>query len=203
MGYDEEQYSLPRWEDLSISRQTVYDNTFTKTPSIGWMFLPLTEYHSGGEKAVFEPLQDHLAEYSWGLAQYLGAGVGACYRGHRLYDSPSTRTMVRTWVTFYKKHREVLGADLVHIRRPNMQGLDAWLHVNPGGKEKGLVMVFNPTGERITSNLSVSLYYTGIVKVARVSQLEGDWTEHLLSRDYRISLPVDLGPVSLTYYVIT
>ena len=29
--------------------------------------------------------------------------------------------MVRTWVTFYKKHREVLGADLVHVRRPNMQ----------------------------------------------------------------------------------
>ena len=29
--------------------------------------------------------------------------------------------MVRTWVTFYKKHREVLGADLVHVKRPNMQ----------------------------------------------------------------------------------
>ena len=30
MGYDEEQYSLPRWQDLSVSRQTVYDNTFQK-----------------------------------------------------------------------------------------------------------------------------------------------------------------------------
>ena len=26
------------------------------------------------------------------------------------------------------------------------QGIDAWLHVNPGGEEKGLAMVFNPTG---------------------------------------------------------
>ena len=32
-----------------------------------------------------------------------------------------SREVVRTWVTFYKKHREVLGADLVHVRRPNMQ----------------------------------------------------------------------------------
>ena len=30
MGYDEEQFSLPRWQDLSVSRQTVFDNTFEK-----------------------------------------------------------------------------------------------------------------------------------------------------------------------------
>ena len=41
MGYDEEQFSLPRWVDLSVSRQTVYDGTLAKPPSQGWMFLPL------------------------------------------------------------------------------------------------------------------------------------------------------------------
>ena len=35
MGYDEMQFNLPRWEDLLISRQTVYDNTFVKLPSQG------------------------------------------------------------------------------------------------------------------------------------------------------------------------
>ena len=34
MGYDEEQYSLPRWQDLSVSRQTVYDNTFQKVAMV-------------------------------------------------------------------------------------------------------------------------------------------------------------------------
>merc|ERR1719369_129615 len=97
MGYDENQYSLPRWQDLSVSRQTVFDNTFTKTPSIGWMFLPLKVYHGGGSEAEFEPIQEHLEEYSWGLAQYLGAGVAACYRGYRLYDSPRSRDVVKTW----------------------------------------------------------------------------------------------------------
>jgi hypothetical protein len=41
--YAEDQFSLPRWQDLSISRQTVYDNTFTKIPSMGWMFMPLVQ----------------------------------------------------------------------------------------------------------------------------------------------------------------
>ena len=88
-------------------------------------------------------------------------------------------------MTFYKKHREVLGADIVHVRRPNMQvvvvlyshsnsryqGIDAWLHVNPMGRDKGLAMVFNPTSERKTTNITLSLYYTGLVKVAKVSQV--------------------------------
>ncbi len=41
MGYDESQYSLPRWMDLSISRQGMFDDTYHYIPSQGWMFLPL------------------------------------------------------------------------------------------------------------------------------------------------------------------
>ena len=63
----------------------------SKVPSAGWMFLPLTGYYVSDPEVVFEPMTEHLTEYSWGLAQYLGAGVAACYRGHRLFDSPATR----------------------------------------------------------------------------------------------------------------
>ena len=38
--------------------------------------------------------------------------------------------------------REVLSADIVHVRRPTMQGLDAWLHVNPQGEEKVSIWEF-------------------------------------------------------------
>ena len=38
---------------------------------------------SGGAAAAFEPLSEHLLEYEWALAQYLGYGVAACYRGPR------------------------------------------------------------------------------------------------------------------------
>ena len=70
------------WLQLSLTSQV---------PSSGWMFLPLTGYYVSDPDVVFEPMTDHLPEYSWGLAQYLGAGVAACYRGHRLFDSAATR----------------------------------------------------------------------------------------------------------------
>jgi len=60
MGYSEEQFSLPRWQDLSVSRQGMFDDTFWNIPSQGWMFLPLVVYQGGGPSAMFEPLKDHL-----------------------------------------------------------------------------------------------------------------------------------------------
>ena len=43
-----------------------------------------------------------LQEYEWGLAQYLGAGVAACYRGYRVYDTDRTESLVKKYVEFYK-----------------------------------------------------------------------------------------------------
>jgi len=60
MGYDESQYSLPRWMDLSVSRQGMFDDTFHYIPSQGWMFLPLVVYQGGGDAAKFEPLIEHI-----------------------------------------------------------------------------------------------------------------------------------------------
>ena len=71
------------------------------------------------------------------LGQYLSAGVAACYRGFRLFESQASRTPVKTWVNFYKKYREVLNGDIIHVRRPTMQDIDSFLHVNPQGNVKG------------------------------------------------------------------
>lgn len=38
---DEQQYSLPKWRDLSISRMGMYDDLYSKLPSQGWMFVPI------------------------------------------------------------------------------------------------------------------------------------------------------------------
>ena len=60
MGYNEWQYNLPRWMDLTVSRQGMFDDTFHYTPTVGWMFLPLVDYHGGGDAAMFEPLQQNI-----------------------------------------------------------------------------------------------------------------------------------------------
>ncbi len=56
MGYRETNWSLPREQQVIHTRQNIYDGTWQKTPSMGWMFVPLTEYHGGGEAATIEPL---------------------------------------------------------------------------------------------------------------------------------------------------
>lgn len=69
---------------------------------MGFMFVPLTQYHGGGEAATIEPLNEHLDHYETRLRNLFGAGVQACYRGPRLYDTEATKELVNQWVAFYK-----------------------------------------------------------------------------------------------------
>lgn len=182
----------------------MFDDTYERIPSEGWMFLPLLNYEGGGPAAWFEPLSQHQEEFDFALAQYFGAGVMACYRGDRIFDSDSTKILVQKWVNFYKKYREILNGDLIHVRRADMQGLDAFLHVLPK-RRKGLLMIFNPTSNLVTeTDFQVNLYYTGLYDRAFLSR-EGDkstWSEFKLDRDYAISLKIQLKPKSFTWYLI-
>jgi len=205
MGYDENQYSLPRWEDLSVSRQSMFDDTYARTPTQGWMFVPLVEYHGGGAPAVFEPLAENLDDYEWALAQYLGYGVAACYRGDRLFDSNETRAVVAKWVAFYKAHREILVSDLVHLRRPDMQGIDAILHVNPfaASGEVALAMIFNPTDARQATSLRLPLYYAGLTTSATLADSSGAVRTVALDRSYAVDVALDMAPRAIEWVVVT
>lgn len=69
-----------------------------------WSFVPLVEYQGGGEAATLEPLHEHLFEYKTHMMQNYGAGVQACYRGPRLYDTPETQAAVTEVIQWYKKY---------------------------------------------------------------------------------------------------
>jgi len=202
MGYREVNWSLPRDYQEIIERQNIFDGTWEKTPSMGWMFVPLTEYQGGGAAATIEPLKDHLPHYEQRLANLFGAGVMACYRGPRLYDTDETRAVVKRWVDFYKKHREVLNADLLHLRRADGRDLDYFLHVNPAGKEKGLLMVYNPLEQGVSRTLRIPLYYTGKTATASVREREGAARTFKLDRAYDIELPVTVPARGVTWFVV-
>jgi hypothetical protein len=201
MGYRETNWSLPREYQEIIERQNIFDGTWFKTPSMGWMFVPLTEYHGGGAAATIEPLKEHLPHYEQRLANLFGAGVQACYRGPRLYDAPETEALVKKWVAFYKKHRQVLDADILHLRRADGQDIDYILHVNPAGKEKGLLMVYNPLEQPVSKTLTVPLYYTGLTKTAKVCERDGAAEKYELDREYKIQLPVTVPARGVTWFV--
>ena len=128
------------------------------------------EYQGGGEAATLEPLHEHLFEYKTHMMQNYGAGVQACYRGPRLYDTPETQAAVTEVIQWYKKYRDILNSDMIHLRRPDARDWDGFIHVNPHKKEKGLAMFFNPTHQEITRTIHIPLYYTGLTQTARIRE---------------------------------
>ena len=202
MGYREVNWSLPRAHQVIHTRQNIYDGTWQKTPSMGWMFVPLTQYHGGGAAATIEPLDTHLDHYERMITSNLALGVQACYRGPRLYDTDRTKAMVKRWVEWFKAHRDILESDVIHGRRADGRDLDWMLHVNPRLKRKGLLVVFNPLVEPREKTLRVNLYYTGLAKTARISLEGGPAKEYTLGRDYSVELPLRVAPEAMTWLTI-
>lgn len=202
MGYRESNWSLPRAQQMIHARQNIFDGTWNKSPSMGWMFVPLTEYQGGGAAATLEPLKEHLPEYGLHLANTLGAGVQACWRGPRLYDAPETRDLVKKWVSWYKKYRPILESDLIHGVRADGQNIDYYLHVNPTLPDRAMLVVFNPIGESQKATLRVPLYYSGLTRSAKFFHEDRKSTSVSLNRQSEASIPVALGPFEVTWFIV-
>ena len=202
MGYRETNWSLPRDQQIIHGRQNIYDGTWEKTPSMGWMFVPLTEYHGGGAAATIEPLSEHLEAYEAHLANNFGCGVQACYRGPRLYDTDATKAVVRKWVSFYRRYRPILDSDIIHVRRADGRDIDCMMHVNPHLPIKGLAVVYNPLKEPVSRTIVLPLYYTGLTDTAKIRQEEGPSRRYRLDRQYNVPIDVSVAAGGVTWYVI-
>lgn len=202
IGYREVNWSLPRDRQLIHTRQLNYDCTWERVPSSLWSFVPLVEYHGGGKAATLEPLSEHLYEYKTLMFQNYGAGVQACYRGPRLYDTPETKQVVTEIISWYKKYRRILNSDIIHLRKPDARDWDGLMHVDPKGKEKGLAMFFNPTDREIVRTVRLPLYYTGLTEQACIREQEGDSVKYQLDRNYEVELIVKIPAKGYTWYVI-
>lgn len=200
MGYRESNWSLPRLQQHVHCRQNLFDGTWEKTPSMGWMMTPLVEYQGGGKEATIEPLREHLADYEQHLANNFGYGAQSCYRGPRIYDAPETRDMVKKWVVWFKKHRDILESDVVHVRRADGKNLDAILHVNPELPEKGLLMVYNPLDVEQEQTLEAPLYYTGLAKNAAMRHEDGKSMRVKLDDVHRVRITVKVAARSRTWF---
>lgn len=198
MGYRETNWSLPReWQEI-VERQNIHDGTRYKLPTMGWMFVPLTEYHGGGAAATIEPLSEHLDHYRRRLENLLGAGVQACFRGPRLYDTEQTRAMVAAQVAAYKADRAILDSPLIPLRRADGRDWDGWLHVNPALETPALAVLYNPLPLAIERELELPLLYSGLVGQCRYQLGDGPPETARLERGERLRLRVNLPPRSAT-----
>jgi hypothetical protein len=202
LGYREVNFSLSRKQQIMLNRQNIFDGTWEENSSMVWGFVPLTRYQGGSEDAVLEPLEKHLKDYEQLMIQYYGAGVQACYRGPRLYDSEKTKQMVIKIISWYKKHREILNSAIIHLRRANGRDWDGILHANPKLKERGFAMIYNPLDQSIKRKIKLPLYYTGLTKVAKISEEGGILKLYKLNRDYTADVTVEIPAHGYTWLVI-
>lgn len=202
IGYREVNWSLPREQQLMLGRQVIYDGLWERLPGMCWTFVPLTQYHGGGKAATLEPLSEHIPDYKAHMIQNYGAGVQACYRGHRLYDTEETKEAVIEVINWYKKYRNILNSELIHLRRPDGRDWDGFMHINPQEKEKALALVFNPTNEDITRTITLPLYYTGLLTKAKIREKENKAITYKLNTDCTVDIKVTIQAKSYTWFVV-
>ncbi|MEQ8766530.1 MAG: alpha-galactosidase [Planctomycetota bacterium] len=202
MGYREVNWSLPRSQQVIHTRQNIFDGTWTKTPSMGWMFVPLTEYHGGGAAATIEPLAEHLDHYGRMIDSNLAFGVQACYRGPRLFDTSATKEAVASRVAWFKRYRDILESDGIHGRRADGRDLDWMLHVNPKLARKGMLIVFNPLEREVTKKLRIDVHYTGLRDRVSVSREDAGAEVLPIASDETVALEVTVPGGGFTWVVL-
>lgn len=202
LGYREVNFSLSRAQQKILNRQNIFDGTWDKIPSMGWGFVPLTKYQGGTDDAILEPLSQHLNDYKQLMIQYYGAGVQACYRGPRLYDTEATKTVVKETINWYKKYRDILNSDIIHLRRADGRDWDGIMHVNPQLPNKGFVLLYNPLKQTISRKIKLPLYYTGLTEKANVSIQENAPKTYKLNRDFSIDLDISIPAESYIWLTI-
>jgi hypothetical protein len=202
IGYREVNFSLPRENQKILNRQNIYDGTWNMSPSMGWGFVPLTKYQGGGPDAILEPLKDHLKDYEQLMMQYYGAGVQACYRGPRLYDSEETEQVVKNVISWYKQYREILNSDIIHLRRADGRDWDGVMHLNPNMKNKGLLMLYNPLKENIIRKIKLPLYYSGLTKEVNILEKGKNKITKTLDRNYQVEIECKIPAESYTWILI-
>jgi hypothetical protein len=202
MGYRESNWSLPRERQILIGRQNIYDGTWTKAPSMGWMFVPLVEYQGGGAAATLEPLREHLDAYEAHLLNNFGAGVQACYRGPRLYDTDATKAVVEKSVAWFKRYRDILESDIIHVRRPDGRDIDCFLHVNRQLKHRAMAVIYNPLKHDVERTLTLPLYYSGLTQNVLVREQEGDPRRFPLDEQHQVAVPIKVPASGVTWLVM-
>lgn len=202
MGYREATANLTPQQQMLLGRQYVYDGTWHKAPTMGWMTLQLVGFYTNDPKVGLEPLAENIENYENQLFQYLASGCQLTVRGNRLYDTPETKAMVKKWVGWFKKHREILTSDIIHVGRPTGRDLDVMFHVNPFIEEKGLAAIFNPTDKPIKKEITLPLYYTGLTKRASIVQADGSTKRYRLDKKQHIEISVEVPAGGFTWLIV-
>jgi hypothetical protein len=194
MGYREAVDGIDIVLQTVICRQYIYDGTWHKTASMGWVNVNTRVLPGGMEKSL-----DKYERQFFGL---LSSGAAVSITGHRLYDGPKSQAMLRKWTDWYRRYQAIIQGDIIHLRRPDGRDLDYTLHVHPANREKGMLLVFNPLNQVVKKDLTVPLYYTGLSATAKIREAAGQPATFKLDRAFNVRLPVEIPANGYRWFVI-
>ena len=242
-GYDEMTWSLPRWTWIHRQRERMIadpqQRDRTEPNALRYFCAPFTPYHPlqvlpgqsawspvvGLEStATLEPLEEHTLELEWALSQSFGTGIFVNFRGTRMAGGPRSAAVVAKWVAWFKRYRQVLGADFVTLQAGTVcwgagptqptsactvSTWDGVLHRAPAGfypdiAERALAVLWNPLNASLQASITLPLTYAGLAHPQRVlvRQEEGEATEYALDANNSVSLVAQLASMGITYLVV-
>eukprot|EP00041_Stephanoeca_diplocostata_P008162 m.118197 g.118197 ORF g.118197 m.118197 type:complete len:483 (-) comp17200_c0_seq1:723-2171(-) len=218
-GYDEETYSLPRWQWIHRTRQRMIAD-FQFRDRVGaqvsrYYPLPVTQYHPTAagyaSAATIEPIADHLLEYEWALSQTFGTGITASVRGYRIFDPAvnESRALVQKWFDFARRYRRVITSDFITLQWSNLTSWDGVFHAalpkHREISERGLAVFWNPLNHTLADvPISLPMYYTGARVGDTVSWREQEGAAHpvVVTDKKTIELSLTLRALGVTYVVV-
>jgi hypothetical protein len=146
-GYNEDVWSLPRWNWIDLQRVLIikgvnqyvnvqrYYPVPLSMPYHNVQFNPADPIHwkscyGYDTNATLTPLEEHLPELNWVLSQTFGTGIMPQLRSRYLYDGPQSKALLQWWVSWFRKYHGILSQDFVtlslttscvHETQPTMQ----------------------------------------------------------------------------------
>lgn len=171
------------------------EERFAWTPRREWISRPAVAWPPPGA---------HLDHDERRLHNLLGAGVQACWRGPRLYDTARTLALVRHRVDWFRQHRRILESDVVPLRRPDGRDWDGLLHVDPdpAARERALAALYNPLEAPLARTLSLPLRWAGLSGAAQVTWPDGSVRLVALDGAGVARVEVELPPRGFQWLVV-
>ena len=201
LGYTDRWGSLSdRWEWLIVGRTYAYDGTLWKPPTNALM--PLDLNRAGPMESG-----DDLNWYDNALSVFLGV-AGRFFQYGSLWQNDASKALVQGWAATMDKYRDIINADIVHVRKPTGRSWDAIMHVDPRappGAPRGFVIYWNPLRTAaINVSAALSVYYCGFPAGTTVQATWKDGTRQALPQSPVFTLPISrsLPPQSYDWAVL-
>jgi hypothetical protein len=166
IGYNEGTFRLADVDLISlIQRQVIFDATAYTVPAMAWSQLPMATYDYGSAEG--------MAQFEAGVAGQLALGIGTfIYQpdGGDFLPTSAVADVLQRWAAWFKTYRVLLSSgDVIHVSRPDGQGVDVTLHARAGADIPALFVLTNPTADNVTlAALTLPLYYAGLPAGAAV-----------------------------------